>query len=85
MRLYKMCNVTHFLMVIGKDVVRLFHTMFNITYFLKLVIRKVVMRMPVLQNVHYSLAVGHSKRSNENAFHKIFNVAHILSIIGKNI
>ena len=58
-----MCNVTHKLLVIGKDVLRLSFT--KVQYHL--------------------LAVGHGKRCDEIAFHKMHNVTDKLMVIGKDV
>ena len=98
----KMCNVTHLLLVIGKDVawMRLLST--DVTHFL-LVIGKDVRRLPFTRCVSlltsfrrcnakaftnvqcHSLPVGHRKRCDEIAFHKMCNVAHLLLAIGKDV
>ena len=140
---HKMCNVTHSLLSIGQDAMRLpfakcgmsltnwkdvmqfhftkcamsltdcwsyqtaFHKMCNHVTHSLLVIRKDVMRLPftkcamsltncwwedkmwwdcLSQNVQcHSLPVGHRRRCDETAFHKMHNVTHSLSVIGKDV
>ena len=82
---HKMCNVTHKLLVIGKDVMRLPFTNYklcNATYLL-LVIGKDTMSLAQIVQCH-SLAVGQRKRCNETAFHIMCNVTHKLLVIGKD-
>ena len=56
-----MCNVTHSLLVIGKDVMRLPFTS-HLTHKLKLVMGTAVMRLPFTNVQSHSHAVGHRKR-----------------------
>lgn len=84
-----MFNPTHFLLVIGKDVMRLPFTkikMCNLTHFLPLVIWKDVMRMPftIWYVWYHSQAVGYKKWCHETAFHKMYNLTHFLLFIGCN-
>ena len=58
-----MHNVTHWLLGIGKDVMK-----------------------SLSQNVqHHTQAVGHGRRCDETAFHRICNVPHKLLVIGKDM
>ena len=80
-----MCNVTHNLLVIGKDVMRLpFTTMCYVTHSL-LFTRKIAMKVPFTNMQCHLQTVGHSKRCDETAFHKMCNAAHKLLIIGKDV
>ena len=79
---HKMCNVTHLLLVIGKDVVRLpFQKMCTITHCL-LVIGKDEMRLLFTNmcNVAYLLLV----KGKDMPFTKKWNETHFLLVIGKD-
>jgi len=98
--------LTCYLLVIGKDDMSAFHKTFNVTHKLfKFVTGKDVMRleftkcamsltscwsyigkgvMRLSQKVQcHSLAIGHRKRCDETAFHKMWNVTHLLWVMGK--
>src|SRR6266576_2066690 len=70
------------LLVIGEDVMRLPFTKcaLLLTSFWSL---EKISQECLSQNVQcHSLAVGHRKRCDETAFHKRFNVTHLLLVIG---
>ena len=66
--IHRMCKVTHSLLVIRKDVMRLFHKMCKVTDLL------LVIGWDCLsQNVQcHSLPVGDRKRCDETTFHKMY-------------
>ena len=81
-----MCNITHNLSVIGKDVMRLSFTkcaMMSLTSCRSL---EKMWRDCLSQNVQYhSLPVGHRKRCDETAFHTMCHVTHLLLVIGTDV
>ena len=85
-----MYNVTHFLLVIGKEViqVRLPFTKYE-CHSLAVGYRKKCNQTPFykMHNVtHDSLAVNHRQSDeNETVFHKMCNVTHLLLVIGKAV
>ncbi len=84
---FKMCNVTHSLLVIGKDVMRLPVTkVFNVTHSL-LVIGNDVIRLSFtkthMQWSHHSQPVGINMIRQH--FRKMCNVTHSLLVIGKGV
>jgi len=86
---HEMCNVTHFLSVIGKigkDVIRMPSTVtqnVQITHRL-LVTGKDVMKLPFTRCAMMSLT-DWRKRSDETTFHKMCNVTYWLLVIGNNV
>ena len=79
------CNATHFLLVRGKDVIRL--PLFNVTTHFLLDIRKRCSDVTAFhQNVKcHSQAVGHMKRCDKTAFHKMCNITNSLLVMGKEV
>ena len=82
---HKMCNVTHKLLVIGKDVMRLSFTKCAMSLTTCWSYEKMWWDC-LSQNVQYhSLAGGHWKGCDETVFHKMCNVTHKLLAIGKDV
>jgi hypothetical protein len=72
---------THFLLVIGQDVMRLpFRKVWHVTHLL-LVIDETAFEQHVQFHSH---SVGHMKRCDETAFGNIKNIIHLLLVIGQN-
>ena len=103
----KMWNAKHWLLVIGKDVIRLLSQDVQWCHSLGYRSLKDVMGMPFIkhamsltgccsqekmwwdclsQNMQcYTPTVGHRKKCDETAFHKMCNVTHMLLVIGKDM
>ena len=80
-----MCNVTHFLLVKGKDVMRLPFTKCAISL-TNCWSWENMWSDCLSQNVQCdSQTVGHRKICNETAFYKMCNVTHILLVIGEDV
>ena len=75
---HKMCNITHLLLVVGKDWMRLPST--KCATHILLVIGKDLIK----QNVQcHSQSIGHRTISDETAFHTMCNATHNLLVIEK--
>ena len=95
------CNVTHFLLAMGEDVMRLSHSNAQcdllavhwkrcnktVTTMHNVAHRLLVKgRDCLLQNVWcHSLAVGHIKGCDETAFYKVCKITYLLLVIGKHM
>ena len=81
---HKICNVTHKLLVIAKDVMRLPFTTctMSLTSFGN---REDVMRLPFTKCAMLLTSFVHSKRCDETNFHKMCNVTHSLLVTGKYV
>ena len=81
---WKVCDITHKLLVKGRDEVRWLSQHVQ-CHSLPISHRRIWMRL-LLQNVQcHSLAVDHRERCNEPSFHKMSNITHFLLVIGKDM
>ena len=78
-----MCNVTHHLLVKGKDVLRLLK-MCNATHIL-FARGKDVMRMPFTKCAMSLTSCWSVKRCDETSVHMMCNVTHLLFVKGKDV
>ena len=80
MSLHKMCKVTHLLLVIGRDVMRMPFTKCPMSLTTCWLFRKDVMRLPFTK---YAMTLTRCWSWEKMSFHKMCNITHFLLVIGK--